>query len=199
MPNLKSLETVIKAMNDYGYYAQKALEDQGNPVQMRKKYDTPALLKDTDVHVTVEGYAKDVSGLASNLNPKKTPFTLALHSETILEFSVGSDEQIRSFEAKIVSSNKSKVDMTTKKLSNYYWTMTMTGISVPELQDIYEIELTVNGIKSTMKISPFSYVYAKTSTDGTYSSPHEEDTSKMVLALYNFYLEAKKAFPNLWR
>ena len=177
--NSVELDDLLKAINDYGYYAQIYLS------QYSKKpwvYGTDHAAM-SESYTDAYGYtAEQLSGFAVgdslNADISNVYYSLTLDSDTAVNLYVEpADGYTGDITAKL-----GEEDLPVVRTGGRY-KITLSGISAHRIADIYTVTITTLSGDSTVNVSALSYAYAVLSSE---DSPARD----VMCALYDYYLKA---------
>ena len=173
VPAYRKAEKLARALNNYGYYAQKSLAGGPDHIQMAKLYADLAL------PAGISGY--DVT-FTANDTVSQGSFSLSLDALTTLNFYLSPYEKASAADIVVTDKDGNAVMNTTAAKSGSWYVLSVPGISAHMLGDTYTV--TVNGRK-TIAASALSYVQSALADDTV--SLTAKNTAK---ALYGYYLQA---------
>jgi hypothetical protein len=178
---------LIKALKDYGYYAQQYLSwlrgfTLGEKyAAMTAPYATSYNFDSTAGSLAAYKVVKDLRA-----DVEKVTFALALDSNTSIYLYVKpQDGYSGSVSAAVGGKSADAVPG-----SDGRYRITIPGISAHKLGDTYEVKITTDNGVSTVKISAMSYVYACLTNEN--STPAEKNCA----AALGSYFKAAVAFKN---
>ena len=166
-----------KALNDYGYYSQLAVDTEAIHTRMKKAYKSVS-----DLISTLEGY-----GITATLGSGVTSasYSLSLTSETKINlFFVTDGLELTNANTNVTVNDSTTFDWTVEKVGARYCVQ-ITGINAVELGATFTV--TIDG-GTTVTASALSYVQQVLSPNVTVT----DEVKHAAAALYSFFDEARK-------
>ena len=175
----EELYDLIKAINDYGYYAQQYLSKHAKtPWTLGTDHAAMAKVNTTEYSYTADDLAayKIVKDL--NVDLAKVTYSLTLDADTAVNLYILPAE---GYDGSVAVRLKDGTVLTPVKTGDRY-RVTIGGISAHLLGNMYEVTITTASGASTVQVSALSYAYA--------SIGDNAEAKNAMSALYDYYLKA---------
>lgn|GEM_PF-2910079 len=166
-----------RALNDYGYYSQLAVDAEAAHTRMKKAYRSVY-----ELITTLNGY-----GITATLGTGVTSatYSLSLTSETKINlFFVTDGLELTNANTNVTVNDSTTFDWTVEKVGERYCVQ-ITGINAVELGATFTV--TIDG-GTTVTASALSYVQQVLSPGSTVS----DEVKRSAAALYSFFDEVRK-------
>ena len=173
---------LIKAINDYGYYAQQYLSANAKtPWTLGTDHKQMTTVYTESYNYSVQDLAKyAIQRDLKTTDIEKVTYSLSLDADTAINLYI---KPVDGYNGKVTIKLGNKELKAVETDDNRY-KVTIPGISAHLLGNMYEVKITTASGESTVKVSALSYAYAVMEMN------NNESQVKAMSALYDYYKKA---------
>jgi hypothetical protein len=197
LPQYQKVANVLRTINDYGWYAQMALnmDENEDPTPLTKCYGAPALMSIEEATKLLEPYKFVVEKQASDVTGFKYP--LACWEDARINLYTYTPDKTVQAEVIDREAQAEGFEFEPALIDNKYQTKggrymyTLLGIPLDSLDKWFRFRITTDGGESIVKVSALSNQYRNIAdTTGEVS----QDSKNLSLAIVNVWKELNAFF-----